>query len=392
MLASAGRNARRVATDPHPGTARHRLVGDQHRDVEQLLDRVGADHSRLEEQRVHRHVGARERAGVRGRGAPPGARAPALDRDDRLAAAHAARDLGEAARVPERLEVEQDHVRPRIPLPELEQVVARDVGLVADAHEVRDPDVELGRVLEDREPEGSALGRERDPPRGRIGGREGGVELDAGLGVDDAQAVGTDEPHAVALNALAQRRLARGPLGAGLLEAGADHHHRLDAVAPAGLDDREHVRRRDDDHGEIHRAGHVGDGRIGLDRLDHLGLGVHREDRAVESPAQQVVEDLGADRAAGARGADHRHRARPQDGFDGAAPARRFGHASVGGGCLRLRRRDPVHRLTPLRYAIPARGARSRNSAAPALADDSWGRRPAGGRRRPSVKHPPPRR
>ena len=76
-------------------------------------------------------VGGREhRAGVRRGGALPGRRAPALDRDHRLGGRHAARDPPELARVPERLEVEQDRVRALVRLPVLEEVVAREIGLV----------------------------------------------------------------------------------------------------------------------------------------------------------------------------------------------------------------------------------------------------------------------
>jgi hypothetical protein len=70
----------------------HGLVGEQHRDVEELVDGVGANHAHLSEQRVDGHVHAREGARVRARGARAGLGAAALHDDDGLLA----RDLGEA--------------------------------------------------------------------------------------------------------------------------------------------------------------------------------------------------------------------------------------------------------------------------------------------------------
>ena len=56
-----------VGDDRDPVAARHRLGGEQRGDVEQLVQRVGADHARLLEQRVDGHVGGgQQRAGVRG--------------------------------------------------------------------------------------------------------------------------------------------------------------------------------------------------------------------------------------------------------------------------------------------------------------------------------------
>ena len=67
--------------------ARDRLLGQQRGDVEQLVQRVGADHAGLLEQRVDGDVGGgQQRPGVRRGRARPGRRAAALDRQDRLLA------------------------------------------------------------------------------------------------------------------------------------------------------------------------------------------------------------------------------------------------------------------------------------------------------------------
>ena len=92
---------------------------------------------------------------------------------------------------------------------------------------------------------------------------------------------------------------------AGLAEARRDHDERLHALAPAVLHHALHEVARDDDHGEIHLVGDVLDARVGAHRLDGLRLRVHRIDGAGEGVREEVVEDLPADGAALAAGADH---------------------------------------------------------------------------------------
>ena len=106
-LASAGRSAlqRRLVSSPSAGSSRpaasqasaqriprppafvrtrdavaprQRLRREERRDVEQLLERRGADHARLAEERVDGRVRARERRRVRARRPRPGAVVPLL--------------------------------------------------------------------------------------------------------------------------------------------------------------------------------------------------------------------------------------------------------------------------------------------------------------------------
>ena len=129
----------RVADDRHPPAGRKRLVHEEVRDVEQLLERLDANDTGLPEQGVDGLV--RDRADTVGMGAPlTGHGAGALDRDDRRLVGDTAGDAAELPRVPERLQIEQDHVRLRILRPETQQVVAAHVGLVAEGDEARDPE------------------------------------------------------------------------------------------------------------------------------------------------------------------------------------------------------------------------------------------------------------
>ena len=74
-------------------------------------------------------------------------RAARLDRDDRLDSRDPRGKLEKAARIPEALDVHENHADCRIVLPLLEQVVAANVGLVADRDELRNADAVLRRVI-----------------------------------------------------------------------------------------------------------------------------------------------------------------------------------------------------------------------------------------------------
>ena len=90
-----------VGEDPDAAALRERLVGQNARDVEQLLQRVGSDHARLMEESVDRHIAGRQAAGM-GRGsARSGLGSPTLHRDDRLVAGDPPRDAGELAGITE---------------------------------------------------------------------------------------------------------------------------------------------------------------------------------------------------------------------------------------------------------------------------------------------------
>ena len=173
--------ARVGAEDPEPARVRqHRdpasrrlgLAREERSDVDQLLERGGADHAGLLEERVDRRLRAGEGGRVRACGALAGGRRPALQSEDRLAPRDAAGDATEAARVPERLHVQQDHLRRLVVLPPLEQVVRGDVRLVPDRDERGEAEpARLGR-LQQREAERAALRGEADvAARGRAGRR-----------------------------------------------------------------------------------------------------------------------------------------------------------------------------------------------------------------------------
>ena len=115
----------------------------------------------------------------------PAARCPArcraaLHRQDRLLARDPARDARRTCAGSRRTPGRAGHVGRRVVLPVLEQVVRRDVRLVADRDEGGEPEAARRRPAREREAERAALRREADVP-GREGVRgEGGVEADPG--------------------------------------------------------------------------------------------------------------------------------------------------------------------------------------------------------------------
>ena len=150
-----------------PTATGYRLRGQQGDHVEQLLQRLGADHACLLEEGIHGDVEAGQRGRVAGSGAAPCRGTSGLHGHDRLPARHLRSQSREPARVAEALEVEGDDRRARVVLPVGQKVVARHVGLVAHRNERGKPDVQLVGVVQDGQAERAAL--ERACPRCRAG-------------------------------------------------------------------------------------------------------------------------------------------------------------------------------------------------------------------------------
>ncbi len=240
----------------------------------------------------------------------PAAGAAGLDGHDRLLAGDTPGDAREEARRPEALQVQQDHVGPRILRPVLQQVVARDVGLVADGDEGRDAEVQAPRAVEQRDPERAALGGEGHAAGGRVDRGERRVEPNAGVRIDESHAVGPDHPDPRSANLLQDGRLAPAALLAGLAEPGTDDHEPLDSLREAVVDGRFDARRRDDEDREVDGAGNVCDASVAAPAPDARRRGVDRIHLSAEARRDQVVEDLEADLARVPRRPHDGHRSR----------------------------------------------------------------------------------
>ena len=192
-----------VADDRDALSGRQRLVDHQLGDVEELVDVLHPDDARLPEhrpERAGRHV--RLPDPVAGRGAVCGDSRG--DGDDRLPLGQAAGDPGELARVADRLEVEAHGGGVVVVDPVLHEVVAGDVDAVARGGEVGDAQAATVGRGENRDPERAALREEAQPAGARAPGRQRGVELDLGVGVDQAERVRADDAQPVLAGAATQ--------------------------------------------------------------------------------------------------------------------------------------------------------------------------------------------
>ncbi len=188
----------------------------------------------------------------------------------------------------------------------LNQVVSRNVCLVTDGNEAGDPDAETPGVIEDRQAERPALRRHGHVAGWRIDRREGRVQPDRRTGIQQAHAVGTDQPASRLPHAFEQQALADMSFGVAFAEAGADDADRANPLRETVVDGRLDLRGRDDDDGEVDGIGDVGDAWIGPQSFDLTGRRVHRRNGSAESCRHQIVENLGADFPPFAIGADHR--------------------------------------------------------------------------------------
>ena len=116
---------------------------------------------------VDGHVTGGQSGGVRSGGTLAGLCPPTLDGHDGLAPADAPGDPGEAPRVAEGLQVEQDYLGGSVAFPVLQEVVARNVGPIADADKTGDAQVETIGSGQEGQPERSTLGRHGDIPTSR---------------------------------------------------------------------------------------------------------------------------------------------------------------------------------------------------------------------------------
>ncbi len=304
--------AARVADHGNLAARGDRLPGQYPCDVEQLVECVDPEHPDLAQERLHQRFPS------------------AADGHDRLASRHAPSDPGERPRVPERLEMEKHNAGALVALPVAEEVVAAEVGLVAQRHERGQAQAEPGGPGHDRGPHRPRLGAERGPT-GTDGHRdERAVGLDVGRGVDGTHRAGADEAHPVE-----PRCVDDGAYGVVVGEPGRDHQHPGHTLAGALIDHRGHDVGGNRDQRQVDRAGDVVDRPVHHDTGDSLGRRVHRVDVAGEPVNQEVGQQLVADGARFAARTDHCDRPRFQQSRDrpGLGPLRTLLHRGERLGC-----------------------------------------------------------
>ncbi|EPJ38138.1 hypothetical protein STAFG_4823 [Streptomyces afghaniensis 772] len=338
-----------------PGPGRQRLARQEQPGVHQLGDGVDPDDAGLPQQRGDGRVRqpGRPYCVPLGRGRVPGA----LDHDQWLRRGRAAGEAGELAGVADRLQVHEDDVGVGVLVPVLEDVVAGDVGPVAggdeggDAGHARDAAAAPVQPGQQGDADGAGLGEQADAARARRLGREGGVEPYPWGGVDDAEGVRPDDPHAVRARVPHECALAFAPLGAALGVSGGDHDQPLHAVFAALGDDLGHMFGRHGDDREVDRAVDVPHRAVGGNPVELLlPLGqcpVHGVEAAGVPGVADVAEDAAAHAARGAPGSDDGDRAGGEQPLHGpglgAMLARVLhGEGAVGGFEVELQTDDAV--------------------------------------------------
>jgi hypothetical protein len=157
------RHAGGVADDADAAAARQCLALEELGGVEELLAAREPEDPGVLQERVDRVVAAQRRRAVGLRlVAPAGWEPPAFDGEDRLAPRDALRDAREALGVPERLHVEHHRGRPGVLLPQLQQVVRRDVRAIAERREARAAEPPARRVPEQHDADGAGLRADRE--------------------------------------------------------------------------------------------------------------------------------------------------------------------------------------------------------------------------------------
>ncbi len=197
--------------------------------------------------------------------------------------------------VAERFEIKKDHPAAPVVLPKLQQVVARDVRLVADADKIRKTETPAAGERQNGDAERAALGGQRHDAGRRKEGRERRVERHFRIRVEQAQAIRSHHAHAVAAHFFDELLLELAPAAAGLGKAGRDHDERLDAALRAVVDDAERGVARHDDDRKIDRRADLADRSIGRERADLGGARVDGIDRAAKAIGREVFDDPMAD-------------------------------------------------------------------------------------------------
>ena len=138
-------NAARIGKHPNAtGRAQHAGARQQARRGKQILDRIGADDAILAADTVENPIVANQRACMRTGGARGDFACPKLADHDRLRRIQrAARDLGEAGWVADSLQEQRNGADPWLLKEMLGEIRGVEIGLVAGADEMADPDALL---------------------------------------------------------------------------------------------------------------------------------------------------------------------------------------------------------------------------------------------------------
>ena len=209
-----------------------RLARQQRGDVDQLLERLGADHARLVEQRVDRRLRAGQRGRVRAGGPLPHGGGAALEREDRLAARDTARQTsrsGAGSRTT-RGRAGSRSSRRRPPTTRAGRSLETSALLPTETNAER-PSPRVSATSSSASPSAPLCDEKPMWPGGTE--RAANVAFRLRPGDRDAEAVRPDQPRTVRANEREEPLLPGRPLAADLGEAGRDDDERAHARARA---------------------------------------------------------------------------------------------------------------------------------------------------------------
>jgi hypothetical protein len=280
----------------------------------------GNDAGALEHEVRHpTHAG--QRAGVRRSGLGAALGAPGAHGQYRLARRHRTGHLEKSRRVSQALGVEHDDARAFV-LPVVPQDLGdRDVAAVAVGGIHAQAHADVGQPLQDETTDATALRHQRNPASGRQRVGEVAIGAQRWIGVDDALAVGPEHPDAVPPCLMHEGVLQAHAFVTELAEAGGVDDHRAHALGAALRHQAGHLRGWHHQVHQVHFTRHLGQTGIGRQAADLRRAGVHRVDRPAVAEGLKVGDERVADGVLACRGADDRHRTRPeqrlQSGVDG---------------------------------------------------------------------------
>ncbi len=218
-------------------------------------------------------------------------------------ARHLAGGADEAAAVADAFQIEGDDFRVGVGGHGGQRVRLAHVDLVAEADEMGEAEPLAARPVDDGGANGPGVGDEGDVARRRPRWRqEGSVQRQ--VGVDEADAVGADEPDAVLAGHAQALLFQPRPFRPRLAEAAGGDDGGADAAAADVGQRAGHVGRGHDEHRQIDRVGHVGQGGVEGALQQAAAARVDEVDRAGVAALGQVAGHAEAELGRGRGRAD----------------------------------------------------------------------------------------
>ena len=157
------------------------------------------------------------------------------------------------------------------------------------------------------------MAEEPDPPPGRHHRGQAGVQLDRGMGVQEAQAVGAHQPCSPATGQPHEALLAPDAFRTRFREPGREHQEAAGALVQGPLGEGVHLGGGNGQDHQIRGFRQGCQGRIGLHAFDGLGPGIDWINSPLEASLEDVAENDAPHGGGIAGGAHHGHRPGPQE-------------------------------------------------------------------------------